>query len=219
MWHYPMISKSVLAVMLLAGTVLAAPHASAQIALPSGNAPFLSLFGDGVQIYDSVEDVNHPGTFVWKLTAPQANLFTDSAETTLVATHFGGPTWMSVADGSAVTGAVIGMASSSHPDSILQLLLRANSHTGAGLFDDVSYIQRLDTVGGLAPSLLPTGLGQEFRSPYTATYRFAEAVPEPGSLTILIGAGVSLVGLALRRRRRSAKSSGGCALDSDTLAC
>jgi hypothetical protein len=201
MQHPLFIPRTVLALALLAGTVLAAPHATAQITLPQGNAPFLTLFGDGVQIYDSAANPNTPGTFIWNFTAPQANLFTDASETTLFGTHFAGPTWMSNADGSSVVGARIGSQASATPNSIPQLLLKAQSHSGTGIFAEVTYIQRLNTVGGLAPSTPPTGFDQEFRSPYTATYRFAQAVPEPGALPMVVSTllgGVSL--LWLRRR-------------------
>jgi Protein of unknown function (DUF3455) len=173
MQHPLFIPRTVLALALLAGTVLAAPHATAQITLPQGNAPFLTLFGDGVQIYHSAADPTTPGAFVWNLVAPQANLYTNASETRLVGTHFAGPTWMSKADGSSVVGVRIGSQASATPNSIPQLLLKAQSHSKAGRFAEVTYIQRLITVGGLASSTPPTGLGQEFRSPYTATYRFA----------------------------------------------
>ncbi len=191
-----------LAALLLAGSVLLTTHATAQITLPSGNAPFLDLFGDGVQIYNSAADTAHPGAFVWSFIAPQANLYTDASETTLFGTHFAGPTWHDNADGSEVVGMRIGSKPSSHPNSIPELLLSAKSHAGTGMFQKTTFIQRLDTVGGNASSTLPTGLGQRFDSPYTALYRFSQAVPEPGVTTMVIG--VLLFGgtLGLFRHRK-----------------
>ncbi len=185
----------------LGGMLFMTAGASAQITPRPGNAPFLSLFADGVQIYDSASDPNNPGAFVWQFTAPQADLFTDASETTHFATHFAGPTWKADADGSEVVGMLVAGEPSPHPDSIPQLLLSAKSHSGAGIFEDVTYIQRLDTVGGLAPSTLPTGLGEEFRSPYTATYRFFDAVPEPGTVALWLSA--FAVGILLHRRKRA----------------
>src|SRR5205807_6076826 len=86
MRHRTHCGKAVLtAAALLAGTLLFTFRAQAQITPPPGNAPFLNLFGDGVQIYDSMPDPNSTGAFVWTFIAPQADLFTSSAETT----HFG----------------------------------------------------------------------------------------------------------------------------------
>lgn len=190
-----------LAVLALFGLAVSRPAAT-QIMPPPGNAAFLSLFGDGVQIYDSSPDSTTPGAFVWKFIAPEANLFTDASETTLVGTHFAGPTWEWNADGSEVVGTRIASRPSPHPGSIPELLLKAKSHTGAGVFDDVTYIQRLNTIGGLAPSAPPTATGEEFRSHYTATYRFFAPVPEPGPIALLVGLAVSSTAL-FRRRRRS----------------
>jgi hypothetical protein len=201
----PLYKAALSAVTLLAGTVLATAPASAQITPPEGNVAFLSLFADGVQIYDSAPDLNNPGAFVWKFTAPSADLFTDASETTHVATHFAGPTWQADADGSAVVGMLSKSQPSPNPDSIPELLLSAKPHSGVGIFDDVTFIQRLDTVGGLAPAAAPTGDGQEFQSPYTATYRFYQAVPEPGMTALFAGAalsGAALSGAALLMRRR-----------------
>ena len=195
-------TRVTLVVSLLTLGACAVP-ACAQIGFPGGNAPFLTTFGDGVQIYKSGS--NGLGGFQWNFFAPSANLFSDSTETLLVGTHFVGPSWQYAADGSTVVGAKIGQLASPNPNSIPQLLLVAKSHSGSGLFDNVSYIQRLNTFDGLAPSMVPTALNQEADVHYTATYVFAKATPEPGPLALLSGAGVALLGFALRRRRRPAK--------------
>ena len=174
--------------------------AKAQVTLPAGNSVFLNTFGDGVQIYNSAS--NGAGGFQWNFIAPQANLFTDSTETTLIGTHFAGPTWQDSADGSSVVGMRIGSGPSPNPNSIPELLLIAKSYGGAGLFNKVSYIQRLNTIGGLAPSLAPTGLGQSANVSYTATYAFAQAVPEPGNLALFASLALSGGALFLRGRMR-----------------
>jgi hypothetical protein len=52
------------------------------------------------------------------------------------------------------------------------LLVEATSHEGEGIFSKVSYILRVDTVGGVAPAYAPTKAGQEARVKYRATYIF-----------------------------------------------
>lgn len=132
-----------------------------ELEVPAGNTLVLRTFGVGVQIY------RWNGT-TWAFVAPQALLFAD--EDSVVAIHFGGPTWQGV-DGSEVVGAVI---ESCTPDSsaIPWLLLTAASTRGPGLFDRLTYIQRLSTVGGKAPSLPGAFPGQVARVPYTADYLF-----------------------------------------------
>jgi hypothetical protein len=54
------------------------------------------------------------------------------------------------------------------------LLLKAKSTSGAGVFSKVADVQRIDTVGGLAPT---TGcdaqhVGQKHSAGYKATYYF-----------------------------------------------
>lgn len=179
--------------------------AYAQITPPAGNILSLSLFGDGFQDYRSAPDLNNAGAFVWSFVAPDARLFTDATETVQVATHFAGPTWQSVADGSSVVGTRLSSLASPNPNSIPQLLLIASAHSGTGLFSDVSYIQRLDTVGGLAPTTAPTALGQTSDVPYTATYRFfiPAAVPEPGSIALFLSISLTGAGFLAHRRKKS----------------
>jgi hypothetical protein len=52
--------------------------------------------------------------------------------------------------------------------------LRAKSNEGAGAFASVKYIQRLDTVGGIAPSAGcdAAHAGAEARVDYSANYDF-----------------------------------------------
>jgi hypothetical protein len=175
----------------------------AGIDVPPDNHLLLSAFGDGFQIYDSASDGH--GGFMWKFTAPSAILYTDSSESTRIGMHFAGPTWELDSDHSSVVGNRIASIASPNPNSIPELLLSAKSHGGVGLLDEVTYIQRLDTVGGLAPTVLPTGLNQESRSPYTATYDFF-AAPDNSSPIIEAAALGLLATLGwLEKQRRDTK--------------
>jgi hypothetical protein len=46
---------------------------------------------------------------------------------------------------------------------------------GPGIFARTTYVQRVNTTGGLAPATPPTALGQEARVAYTAEYFFYRA--------------------------------------------
>ena len=66
--------------------------------------------------------------------------------------HFKGPSWESERDGSLVTATKIGERT--RTGTINELLLQVNSHSGSttGLLSKASYIQRLYTSGGVAPT-------------------------------------------------------------------
>jgi hypothetical protein len=51
-------------------------------------------------------------------------------------------------------------------------LLRAVDSDGPGIFDGVTYIQRVNTVGGIAPAAPGNFPGEQARVPYTADYFF-----------------------------------------------
>ena len=57
-------------------------------------------------------------------------------------------------------------------DDIQWLLLRTVSSEGPGMFGGVTYIQRLNTSGGVAPVTPGTTVGQIARVPYTTEYYF-----------------------------------------------
>ena len=82
-----------------------------------------------------------------------------------------GPTW-EAENGSKVVGKKIAAVASPDPNSIPWLLLQGVAHDWHGMFSEVTYIQRLDTVGGNAPSDAPTAAGLIVPVPYTATYVF-----------------------------------------------
>ena len=56
------------------------------------------------------------------------------------------------------------------------LKLRAISSQGPGVLDGVTFIQRVDTVAGIAPSTPGTTVGQEADVPYMAEYYFYQPV-------------------------------------------
>ena len=59
-------------------------------------------------------------------------------------------------------------------DAIPWLLLTAAEHSGSGLMNSVTHIQRLNTKGGKAPAAGcdASHVGDETRVPYTADYFF-----------------------------------------------
>src|SRR5262245_53874823 len=134
--------------------------------VPAGNEVAFHAYAEGVQIY------RWDGSN-WIFSRPEAVLYADEEEDGVVGIHYAGPTWESVS-GSIVVGKV-DQRCTPDPDAIPWLLLEAVHTEGPGIFHRVTFIQRLYTVGGLAPADPGTVPGEEARKPYTAEYFFYRA--------------------------------------------
>ena len=159
-----------------ATSVMAVPLPKAQniIRVPDGQSVVLKALGRGVQIYACRATATDPGQFEWSFKAPEADLTNKKGKK--IGKHYGGPTW-EANDGSKVVGDVLKKADAPRPGAVPWLLLKAKTNEGAGTFARVTYIQRVDTDGGLAPAC---GCDQahvktEVRVPYTANYYFYAA--------------------------------------------
>jgi hypothetical protein len=139
-------------------------QAPAQVAVPAGNKLTASLQGTGVQIYQCTGGA-------WTLLEPAATLSDPKQDKGSVGLHFKGPVWVSVVDGSEVGATAVPGAAVKHADAIPELLLKANENYGSGVFGKVSYVQRLQTKGGLAPASSCTS-GAQKSVPYSALYQF-----------------------------------------------
>lgn len=135
------------------------------LAAPAGSTLLLHAFGIGFQVY-------HWNGTSWGAPTPSATIYADAGGNGQVATHFAGPSWESNS-GSTVVGTVLNRCTVD-PASIQWLSLTAVP-SGNGLFAGVTFIQRLNTAGGLAPATAGTTIGQEARVPYTADYLFYDA--------------------------------------------
>ena len=138
-----------------------APEVPVEIAVPAGYKVHFHGFGVGVQIY------TWNGTS-WGTAVPEAILFHAEG---VVAIHFGGPTWQSNS-GSTVVGALPPKAVTVDPNAIPWVRLNAKSPEGPGIFANTTFIQRVNTTGGKAPSADGAFVGQVARVPYTADYFF-----------------------------------------------
>jgi hypothetical protein len=133
------------------------------VKVPAGNQLEAHVYANGVQTY------SWNGTS-WVFVAPSAVLSTDAAGTNVVGIHYAGPTWQGTA-GSKVVGTAIQNCS---PDanSIPWLLLSAVAVDQPGVFQGATFVQRLNTAGGKAPTTPGTAAGQVTSVPYTAEYLF-----------------------------------------------
>lgn len=169
-----------------AGSV-APPAVPANIEVPAGNRAFLAASATGTQDYICLPTATG---FAWTFFGPQATLFNRAHRQ--VITHFLSPnpfenelprvTWQHSQDTSAVWGQ--GIAASSDPafvapDAIPWLLVQAvgaqDGPTGGSTLTPTTFIQRLNTVGGVAPSTgcaEPADVGKKALVPYKAEYFF-----------------------------------------------
>ena len=94
-------------------------------------------------------------------------------QSALVGTHFSEPgakpNWLTTS-GSRVIGTLAARCTV-NANAIDWVKLSADN-SGTGVFNQTTFIQRLNTVGGLAPTEPGTVVGQEAKVPYTADYYF-----------------------------------------------
>jgi uncharacterized protein DUF3455 len=178
------------------------PPVPTKLQVPEGNIAFLVGHADGTQNYTCLPCPNPttPATqcpdtsgFAWLLFTPEATLFTDADKQ--VITHFFSPnpdeggkiraTWQHSRDSSIVWGG--GATAATHAsdpdfvaeDAIAWLTLPMagvqEGPTGGDTLTAVTFIQRLNTAGGLAPTdgcSQLANVGAKAFVPYTADYFF-----------------------------------------------
>ena len=156
----------------------AAPSVDPSIAVPSGGGQvLLHARAAGSQSYRCTATTQSDGgvTYAWAFTGPRAKLYDCNGD--LIGYHVApnspaAPQWAD-SDGSVVEGK---KAAGITPDTtaIPWLLLSATSHDGAGVMTRVAYVQRVNTVGGIAPSDVcdANEVGTHADIGYTADYYF-----------------------------------------------
>ena len=125
----------------------------------------------GVQIYECRAKKDQVGGYEWAFVAPEADLF--DARGNRIGRHYAGPHWEST-DGSKILGTLKERADAPVADAIPWLLLAAKSVGADGSFSKVTSIQRVNTVGGVAPTggCSQAAAGTPARINYTADYYF-----------------------------------------------
>ena len=140
------------------------------VRVPAGHVQTLYSVGKGDITYECREKKDMAGSHEWAFVAPVATLADEKG--TLIGKYYAGPTWESN-DGSKVSGKQVAVSPAAAGNIPLQLV-KANPAMGEGAMKGVSYIQRLKTVGGVAPAL-PCGAEQKGNKqvvPYQADYVF-----------------------------------------------
>jgi hypothetical protein len=159
------------------------PDVPSNLTVEEGNEPYLQTRAYGTQNYFCQSN----GT--WKLYGPQATLYPGNVPFQ-IATHFLSPnpeeqgvpraTWQHSHDGSAVWALKI--EESPAADAIPWLLLKkvgtVEGTIGGGLLAQTTFIQRVNTLGGVAPAGACTP-GAIALVPYETDYIFYRAEKKP----------------------------------------
>jgi hypothetical protein len=171
------------------------PRVPAKLEVPRGNEAVLVGHAEGTQNYSCTRSVSG---VAWVLFTPQATLFTDRARQLM--THFFSPNrvegdvvraaWQDSRDTSTVWGRVSESSSDAafvRPGAIPWLLIEQagvqEGPTRGDRMTKTTFIQRVNTVGGAAPSTgcaLPTDVGKQAFVAYTADYFFYEDADRHG---------------------------------------
>jgi hypothetical protein len=149
---------------LLAGPAFAADPLPDALAAP-GTVPVLSAHAEGEQIYECKAGAD--GKLAWALREPKATLIADGKT---VGKHYGGPSW-ELNDGSAVVGKAVANAPGKTAKDVAWLKLEVTAHRGSGTLNDVTTVQRTNTVGGKLEGASERS-GETRAMPYTADYVF-----------------------------------------------
>jgi hypothetical protein len=138
---------------------------------PANESLAMIVAAKGVQIYECRARRDSGGGYEWAFVAPEADLF--DARGNRVGRHYAGPHWEST-DGSKIVGTLKERADAPVPDAIPWLLLAAKSVGSAGAFSKLTSVQRVKTVGGVAPraGCSQAAVGTTARIDYTADYYF-----------------------------------------------
>lgn len=168
------------------------PQVPDDLQVPAGNTLFLGARAAGTQNYVCMPTAKR--TLAWRFLGPQATLFVDGADGAVqqIATHFlsvnpiegtvARPTWQHSIDTSKVWGRVRWPSADPRyvaPGAIPWLLLETAGvepgPNGGGFLAQTTFIQRVNTSGGLAPTTGCTDdeeIGKLALVPYTTDYFF-----------------------------------------------
>lgn len=179
MQNKPLKTSLALSAVLLALScaVQAASDVPAPVQVPAGNMPAMTARGAGDLTYEC-RKANSTDPYAdaheWAFAGPNAVLY--DARNAAVGKYYAGPTWEHQ-DGSKVTGKQLAVAPGAAGSIPLQLV-QASPATGQGVMTGVTYIQRLNTVGGIAPKEKPcaaANAGAKELVKYQADYVFYKA--------------------------------------------
>jgi hypothetical protein len=157
-----------LLVALPAAAAISSPNVPPRLQAGPAEVAAFSLRGEGVHVYECKPGFD--GRLTWVFSNPEVN-FSDGATT--VATQNQVNFWESTSDRSSVS-TIVRASAAAGSDNLPWTLYAAQSNDTGGRFGGVTSVQRVNTVGGVAPSTgcSDTTAGTEVRVPFRADYYF-----------------------------------------------
>ena len=145
------------------------------VKVPAGNKVYMETVGTGEITYECRAKKDAAGQFEWVFAGPDAKLLDRSGKQ--VGKYYGPPATWEANDGSKLTATQLAVAPAGAGNIPLQLV-KANPVIGKGAMEGVSFIQRVATQGGVAPtSACGAGnVGAKQIVKYQADYIFWRAV-------------------------------------------
>jgi len=145
----------------------------APVQVPAGHAVVLESVGRGQITYECRARKDNT-SFDWVLVGPEAKLTDRQGKQ--IGRYYGPPATWESADGSKVTGAQVAVTPAAAGSIPLQLV-KTNPATGTGAMQGVTFIQRVTTKGGVAPSssCAAATSGKKENVSYQADYIFYKA--------------------------------------------
>lgn len=116
--------------------------------VPAGHKVALETVGKGLITYECRAKKDMAGQFEWVFAGPDAQLMDRGGKQ--VGKYYGPPATWEAMDGSKVTGKQLAVAPGGAGNIPLQFV-QADPAMGIGAMTGVTYIQRLKTLGGVAP--------------------------------------------------------------------
>jgi hypothetical protein len=147
----------------------------AAVQVPAGHKVAMETVGVGEITYQCSAKKDMAGQFEWVFAGPDAKLNDRSGKQ--VGKYYGPPaTWESM-DGSKLTATQVAVAPNGM-GNIPSQLVKGNPAMGSGAMNGVTYIQRVDTRGGVAPATpcVAGNLGARQTVNYQADYIFYKAM-------------------------------------------
>ena len=147
----------------------------ATVQVPAGNKVALETVGLGEITYQCTAKKDTAGQFEWVFVGPDARLLDRSGKQ--IGKYYGPPATWEAMDGSKLTAVQLAVAPNMAGSIPLQLV-KGNPAMGSGAMQGVTYIQRVNTQGGVAPATPCTAANLSAKQivKYQADYIFYKAV-------------------------------------------
>jgi hypothetical protein len=157
--------------LLFAQTGASQKDLPALIQVATGNSLVLETKASGTIEYRCSKEQDPLTTYKWVIVGPRADLSSQSDEK--IGEYSGPPARWTHKDGSFVTGSQVAVSPNSSKNIPLQLV-KTDVSGGLGALTAISYVQRVNTKGGVAPSKKCTvdNVGEKAEVKYSAEYRF-----------------------------------------------